>query len=113
MENQKLESDREKIASRLKEARILAGLSQAQSAEKLGIQRPTISEIEAGRRKVGAEELIRFADLYKVDSSWLLLNEKDENKYNSENFKYAARELEKLSLEDIKKLVDILKILPK
>lgn len=103
-------SDREKIAKRLKEARIQSGLLQEQAAKLLGIQRPTISEIEAGRRKVSAEEIIQFAELYKVDSSWLLLE--DSSSYDS-SFMFAARELEKLNQEDIKKLIDILKILPK
>jgi len=104
-------SERERIAMRIKEARVLAGLSQAQAAEKLGLQRPAISEIEAGKRKVSAEELIQFAELYKVDTSWLLLRE-NENE-SSEQLNFAARELSKLSQEDIRKLIDVLKILPK
>jgi transcriptional regulator with XRE-family HTH domain len=108
MENTNLESDREKIAKRLKHARSLSGLSQDQCATILGIQRPTISEIEAGRRKVSAEEIIQFANLYKVDSSWLLLKKDDSN----ENYEFAARELSKLSKEDIQKVVDLIKIFP-
>ncbi|WP_298508127.1 helix-turn-helix transcriptional regulator [uncultured Kordia sp.] len=103
-------SDREKIAKRLKEARIQSGLSQEKASKLMGIQRPTISEIEAGRRKVSAEEIIQFAELYKVNSSWLLL---EESQSHDVNFQFAARELEKLDPEDIKKLLDILKILPK
>ena len=111
METNDLNADREKIALRLKEARVLSGLSQAQAADKLGLQRPAISEIEGGRRKVSAEELIQFANLYKVDTSWLLLrfNEDDSN----EQLKFAARELSKLSPDDIQKVLDVLKILPK
>lgn len=103
-------SDRDKIAKRLKEARVQAGLSQEQAAKLLSVQRPTISEIEAGRRKVSAEEVIQFSELYGVSSSWLLL---DDNQSQDVNFQFAARELEKLDKEDIKKLIDILKILPK
>tara|TARA_B100000780_G_C21100003_1_gene443863 strand:+ start:1479 stop:1796 length:318 start_codon:yes stop_codon:yes gene_type:complete len=105
-----MESKREKIAKRLKEARIQAGLSQEQSAIILKIQRPTISEIEAGRRKVSAEEIIEFANLYRVDSSWLLL---EETETEGANFKFAARELEKLDEDQIKKLIELMKILPK
>ncbi len=107
MENNNLNSDREKIAARLKEARVLAGLSQAQAADKLELQRPAISEIEAGKRKVSADELILFANLYKVDTSWLLHQE------NEDDLKFAARELSKLSQEDREKLLEILKIFPK
>ncbi|TMU54815.1 helix-turn-helix domain-containing protein [Flagellimonas algicola] len=103
-------SDRERIAKRLKEARLQSGLKQEQAANLLNIQRPTISEIEAGRRKVSAEEIIQFADLYKVNPSWLLL-EDDGN--IDPSLMFAARELEKYKQEDIKKLIDILKILPK
>jgi len=112
MESNNMNSDREKIASRLKQARVLSGLSQAHAAEKLNLQRPAISEIEAGNRKVTAEEIIQFADLYQVDTSWLLLRE-GENNSEPGRLKFAARELEKLSQEDIKKLLDVLKILPK
>ena len=107
MGNNNMNSDKEKIAARLKEARILAGLSQEQAADKMGLQRPTISEIESGRRKVSADELIQFAGLYKVDTSWLLHQESDDD------VKFAARELNKLSKKDREKLFALLKIFPK
>ncbi len=113
METNNLNADREKIALRLKEARMQSGLSQAQAADKLGLQRPAISEIESGRRKVSAEELIQFANLYKVDTSWLLLKESDENDNSTEQLRFAARELGKLNPEDIQRVLDLLKILPK
>lgn len=113
MEMTNSNSDREKIAARLKEARIFAGLSQAQAADKLKMLRPTISEIEAGNRRVSAEELIQFANLYKVDTSWLLLRDDENDANTTEQFKFAARELGKLNQEDIKKLLDVLKFIPK
>jgi len=108
MENSDLSSDRKKIASRLKDARTMSGLSQEHAALKLGLQRPAISEIESGKRRVSAEEIIQFAELYKVDPSWLLL-QADEN----DQMKLAARELSKLKPEEFQKLLDVLKILPK
>lgn len=60
------------IASRLKDARRMAGLSQAQVANILGLQRPSVSEMEAGNRKVTAEEIAQLAELYDVSASWLL-----------------------------------------
>lgn len=108
MENNNFLPNREKIAARLKEARTLAGLSQAQAADKLGLQRPAISEIEAAKRKVSAEEIIQFANLYQVDPNWLLLKETE-----NEQFKFAARELSKLSKDDVEKVLQLLKILPK
>lgn len=108
MKNSNLSTDREKIAARLKEARILAGLSQDQAAKKMGVARPAISEIEAGNRKVSAEEIIQFANLYQVNSDWLLLQETE-----NEQFKFAARELSKMNKDDMEKLLHLLKILPK
>ena len=51
------------LAYRLRIAREHAGLSQGQVAKLMDYHRPTISEIEAGRRKVSAQELTRFSKL--------------------------------------------------
>ena len=59
------------LAQRLRISRERAGLSQGQVARLLNIHRPTISEIEAGRRKVSVEELIKFSEIYGVEVSWL------------------------------------------
>jgi transcriptional regulator with XRE-family HTH domain len=103
-------SEREKIAERLKEARLAAGLSQDNAAKIAEMQRPAISEIESGKRKVSAEEIIKFSRMYKVSTSWLLL--KEEETEISDQMKIAARELSKMSEANRKKLLDILKILP-
>ena len=50
-------STKQDLASRLRDARTLSGLSQAQVASKLKFHRPTISEIEAGRRQILGGEL--------------------------------------------------------
>ena len=113
MKNKNSTSEREQIATRLKEARVLAGLSQEQAATKMKLQRPAISEIEAGRRKVTAEEIIQFANLYKVNKSWLLLEDEEDETQMTEQIKFAARELGKMSKEDIQKLLHVLKVLPK
>jgi transcriptional regulator with XRE-family HTH domain len=60
------------MPSRIREAREASGLTQARAAQMLSLHRPSISEIEAGRRKVSSDELTRFADLYKVSTEWLL-----------------------------------------
>lgn len=113
MENSNSGSEREKIGARLKEARILSGLSQENAAIRLGLSRPAISEIESGKRKVSAEEIIQFANLYKVNTSWLLLQDDVLEANMSEQLKFAARELGKMSQDDIQKLIHVLKILPK
>ena len=59
------------VASRLRMAREQAGLSQGQVAKLMKMHRPTISEIEAGRRKVSAEEIAQFSRLYDISVVWL------------------------------------------
>lgn len=113
MQNNSSNSEREKIAARLRDARIMAGLSQAQAAEKLNLQRPAISEIESGKRKVSAEEIIQIAELYKVDTSWLLLQDDESELKMPEQVKFAARELSKLRPEEMNKVIDLIKMLPK
>lgn len=67
--------NREQIADRLRETRKNLGFTQAQVAEALGVHRPTISEIEAGRRAVTSEELHRICELYAIPISRLLSQE--------------------------------------
>jgi transcriptional regulator with XRE-family HTH domain len=58
----------ELIGRRLKYAREKLGLTQAQLSERLGFKdRQTLAAIEAGQRKVTAEELVRAAEALKVD----------------------------------------------
>ena len=85
MTNNETNESRNLICSRLSIARNRAGLSQSQVAAKLDLPRPSISEIEAGRRRVSAEELIKFSELY-----------------------LAARNAKGLKEEDIEKIIDLL-----
>lgn len=63
---------RKQIAARLRKARTDLGFTQKEVADALGVHRPTISEIEAGRRAVSTEELYRLAQLYGMPVSALL-----------------------------------------
>ncbi|HWP56931.1 MAG TPA: XRE family transcriptional regulator [Candidatus Acidoferrales bacterium] len=63
-----MNSVNELIGRRLKYAREKLGLTQAQLSEGLGFKdRQTLAAIEAGQRKVTAEELVRAAQALKVD----------------------------------------------
>ncbi len=56
------------IARRLKYAREKSGLTQAQLAKRFGFKdRQTLAAIEAGQRKITAEELVRALDIFKLD----------------------------------------------
>jgi transcriptional regulator with XRE-family HTH domain len=96
------------VASRLREARKMAGLSQGQVAKLLAVHRPTISEIEAGNRRVSAEELSRFAELYDVTVSWLLAETKEQLETDDPRLQLAARELSKLKPDDLDRLLRLL-----
>jgi transcriptional regulator with XRE-family HTH domain len=99
---------REIIASRIREARKMAGLSQAQVAQMLGLHRPSISEIEAGNRSVSAEEISKLAQVYEVSVSWLLGEGAEKVDVHDDRLQLAARELEKLKPEDLDRLLKLL-----
>jgi transcriptional regulator with XRE-family HTH domain len=66
------EQESEELASRLREAREFANLSQQFVAKQTGIPRSAISDIERGVRRVESLELKRFADLYRMPLSYFL-----------------------------------------
>jgi len=96
------------IGGRLRVAREMAGLSQAQVAKMLSLHRPSISEMEAGRRKVSSEELAKLSDIYDVSISWLT---ETEDTPEDERVKLAARELSKLKTKDFERVLNLLKAL--
>lgn len=96
------------IATRLREARKVAGLSQGQVAKLLAMHRPTISEIEAGNRRVSAEELTKFAETYDVTVSWLLGESAEQLEADDPRLQLAARELGKLKPDDLDRLLRLL-----
>lgn len=53
------------LGKRLKDAREAIGLPQAAVADHLGIPRPSVSDIETGRRRVAFLELKQLAALYR------------------------------------------------
>lgn len=108
----KKESLKKEIAERLKLARDLSGLSQAQAAKNLNMSRPTISEIEQGRRNVTGAELKEFSNIYDVDVNWLLSESEDDESVNSK-IQLAAREISKMSKNDVDKLFKLLSSMKK
>lgn len=105
------DSQKKIIADHLRMAREYAGLSQTQVAKLLGLHRPTISEIEAGRRNVTAEELATFAQIYDVSVEWLLREEDTLQDKTLNRLELAARELSKLKTEDLDQLISLLQAL--
>ena len=96
------------IAARLREARKAAGLSQGQVAKLLQMHRPTITEIEAGNRRVSAEELTTFASTYDVTVAWLVGDSAEQLQTDDPRLQLAARELSKLKPDDLDRLLRLL-----
>ena len=96
------------IAQRLREARKLAGLSQGHVAKILGLHRPSVSEMEAGNRRVSAHELARLAETYDVGVAWLLGKAPTMLDPHDPRLELAARELAKLKPEDLERLLRLL-----
>jgi transcriptional regulator with XRE-family HTH domain len=96
------------IAERLKEARKLAGLSQGHVAKMLGLHRPSVSEMEAGNRRVSADELARLAEIYDVNVAWLIGETSDTLDAQDPRLELAARELTKLKPDDLDRLLKLL-----
>src|SRR6185437_13730773 len=99
---------RAQIAERLKEARKLAGLSQGHVAKMLGLHRPSVSEMEAGNRRISADELARLAGIYDVNVAWLLGETPDTLDARDPRLELAARELTKLKPDDLDRLLKLL-----
>lgn len=60
------------LYERIKKARTNLHLSQDFVAKFLGVNRTAIVEIESGKRKVSADELGKFSDLFQISSNELL-----------------------------------------
>lgn len=96
------------IPARLRAAREAAGLSQGQVARLMNMHRPTISEMEAGNRRISAEELAKLADLYDTKIAWLLGEAPERAEHDDPKLQLAARELGKLAPDDLDRLLKLI-----
>ena len=62
-------------AKKLKEARVRAGFTQDEAAKLMNLKKTTMSEMEAGKRSISADELAQFSRIYEVDVRELLFLE--------------------------------------
>lgn len=58
------------IGRQLKELRISRGWKQKDVAEKVGLSRPAISNLEAGKRSLTLSTLKKFCEAYGIDISY-------------------------------------------
>jgi len=60
------------IGRKTAELRMRAGISQQRLAEMLGVSRPTITQIEQGKRKVSVDELVKLSEIFNLSVDNLL-----------------------------------------
>ncbi|TFI58307.1 XRE family transcriptional regulator [Sphingomonas parva] len=96
------------LPARLRAAREAAGLSQGQVAKLMNMHRPTVSEMEAGNRRITADELAKLADLYDTKLSWLLGDAPERAATDDPKLQLAARELSKLKPDDLDRLLKLI-----
>lgn len=69
----------DELGQRLKRAREACGLTQEQVAEAIGVPRPSVVQIELGRRSVSSIELDKLAHLFGRDMAEFLRGDFNEN----------------------------------
>ena len=93
------------LGTRLKKAREYLGLTQEDVAKLIGVSRVIITNIEAGIRKVSAEELSKFSKIYGWTMEELLEGEKEERMA----IPMFARTFSELSKEDQDEIMNLIK----
>ncbi len=92
----------------LREARMRAGVTTVRAAEALGIRRAAIWEMENGRRKVSAAELVQLAHLYRVSETWLM--DRASSRARDDRAELAAQVLAGLTDPQLELLLDAIRI---
>ena len=62
--------DKQNIGKQLKELRLSRGWRQSDVSDKVGLSRPAICNIEAGKRALTLTTLKRFCEIYNIDISY-------------------------------------------
>ena len=99
------------LAMRLRWAREQAGLSQGQVAQKMGLHRPTVSQIEAGQRNVRIDEFESFSQIYGVSREWLVSGDDVLPGVGDPRIQLAARELSRLKKDDLDTILRLIQAL--
>ena len=69
------------FGNNVRKYRKLMGLSQEKFAEKCGLHRTYISDIECFRRSISLENIQKIADALEIDTYLLFVEEKDNAKF--------------------------------
>jgi transcriptional regulator with XRE-family HTH domain len=65
------------LSKRIRSIREQLGYSQERLAELLNVSRVTVSQMEAGRRKLSASDLKKLSDIFQIPADYLLNPEKE------------------------------------
>jgi DNA-binding XRE family transcriptional regulator len=65
-------SEYQSLLARLRQARLDAGLTQVEVAQRLGVRQTFVSKVELGERRLDPVELAQFAALYRRPLDWFL-----------------------------------------
>ncbi|MBI3605790.1 MAG: ImmA/IrrE family metallo-endopeptidase [Nitrospirae bacterium] len=88
------------LGERLREARQEAKMSQEAVADVLNLPRPTISQIESGKRGVDSLELVKLAKLYRMPLSFFLEEQPEKKERESVVAMLFRAEIKNLTQED-------------
>jgi transcriptional regulator with XRE-family HTH domain len=94
------------LARKVKNIREKLGLSQEELAAKLGINRVSLSQIETGERKIGAEEIAKIARVFNVPTDVLLDLNKDVEVFLEKGGKKKIKQEDALRISVPQKKVD-------
>ena len=93
------------LYERIKEARTELHLSQDYVAKFLGVNRTAIVEIESGKRKVSADELGKFSELFQIPADELLNGRSTEMPVQMFARRFGAYQQEILNLIEFKRMM--------
>lgn len=99
------------FAQRLRELRLLKGLSQKELGKALGVSNSTISMYERGEREPDFDTLDLIADFFNVDVAYLLGQEKGSMYYLAPETAELAKQV--FEREEMRVLFDAVKDVPK
>ena len=94
---------RKSLGSRLCEGRKYLGLKQGEVAQRLGIPRKALSDIERGKRRVNEIELAQLARLCELRVSYF--TEEEPDAVETPDFAHLARQSKQLSARDREELL--------
>jgi transcriptional regulator with XRE-family HTH domain len=97
------------LGRRLREAREYLGLSQEQVADHLGIPRPSVSTIEAGKRRITFLELKRLAELYRRPLSYFSGEEEQDTDETTDALFRTTKELSSTDREQVLRFAQFLR----